>query len=109
MIGEDSSNNVLYLIDVKDKKIIKEKNYKPKKGFILENICDKWVFKLENNEKTKLINVKLDKDKNDNNYDLIDDNNNSLIIESGVYLLTLFDNFFIVCKKNGNINCYGCF
>ena len=109
MIGEDFRNNKIYLINIKERKTIKEKYYEPAQNFILEKICDEWVLKTNINNKTKLINVKFSKDENNNSYDLFANNKNSLIIESGTHLLNLYDEFFIVCKENGKINCYGCF
>ena len=80
-----------------------------KKKFILDIICGELMFKLVDNEKTTLINVKLEKNNDNKSCDLIAQNKNSLIIESGPYSLNLFNGFFIICKKNGNINCYGRF
>ena len=109
MIGEDFKINKIYLINIKERKIIKEKNYEPSQNFILEKVCDEWVFKTNIDNKTKLINVKFKKDKKNNSYDLFAINNNALTIESGTHLINLFDEFFIICKENGKINCYGCF
>ena len=109
MVGEDSNDYKFYIINIKEKKIMKEKDYEPHESFILKRICDEWIFKLKNDDKLKLINVKFIKDENNNSWDLIPDNKNSLLIDFGPHLITLFDEFFIVCKENGNINCYGCF
>ena len=101
MIGEDySDNNKLYLINIKEKELIKEILYEPKKKFILDKICGELMFKLVDNEKTTLINVKLEKNDDNKSCDLIAQNKNSLIIESGPYSLNLFNGFFIICKKN---------
>ena len=107
MIAEDDGKWEYHLINLEEKKEIKKKKYKPKKSFILEKICDEWAFRLEKDKKIKLINIKLVKDNNE--YDVIPDNNNSIIIENGDNLISLFDEFFIIRKEDGNINCYGCF
>ena len=90
-----------------DKKEIKELKYKPEKAFILKKICDKWFFKLEKNELSKLI--KLNLNENNNNSILEAENEQSMVIENGYHLINLFDEVFLVNKKNGNVNCYGLF
>ena len=108
MIAEDSNDYKIYLINIEEKKKIKEKDYEPRKTFVLKRICDEWMYKLEKDKITKLINVDLVKD-NNNDYDIIANNEKSSTIESGTNLITLFDEFFLLCKSNGNIDCYGCF
>ena len=93
-------------IDLMGLKYIKEKDYKPAKSLILKNICNKWVFILERKNNIKLIKIIIIND--NNNYDVMSDNNEFLIIESSSYLTNLYNEFFIICK-DGKIYCYGCF
>ena len=53
--------------------------YKPKKSLKIENICGKWAFVLENDNKYKFIRIKIDEK---NNYNLIADNKESIMLES---------------------------
>ena len=106
MIAEDINDYKIHLINVDEKKYIKEKDYKPAKSLILKNICNKWVFILERKNNIKLIKIIIIND--NNNYDVMSDNNEFLIIESSSYLTNLYYEFFIICK-DGKIYCYGCF
>ena len=108
LVAEDESRwGVVLLVNLKEKKEIKRKNYNPTKSFILKRICKNWVFNLDYDEKMQLVPIKLIK--NDNDYDIFAENKKSLIIDSGSYFTNLFDEFFILRKKKGNINCYGHF
>ena len=106
LLGEDGSAWKFHLIDIEQRKILKEKEYKPKENFILKNICKKWAFCKKQNNKTKLI--KIDCVNDNNNYDVICKNEESIIIESYSFLINLFDEIFIT-NKGGNISCYGCY
>ena len=106
IIGEDNEEYMFYLIDINERKVTKEKEYKPNESFILKNICKKWAFALEQNDKTKLIKIDLIND--NNNFDIICKNEEFIIIESSSFLTNLFDELFII-SKNGKIICYGCF
>ena len=107
IVAEDDSSWSVHLFSIVDKKEIKELKYKPEKAFILKKICDKWFFKLEKNELSKLI--KLNLNENNNNSILEAENEQSMVIENGYHLINLFDEVFLVNKKNGNVNCYGLF
>ncbi len=56
--------------------------------------------------KKKLIKINLIND--NDNYDLISENEESLVIESSSFITNLFDEFFISTEE-GKISCYGCF
>ena len=107
LVAEDESGWDVHLVNLKEKKEIKKKEYNPHESFILVKICKKWLFKIEKVDKIKLVPIKLIK--NDNDYDIFADNKKSLIIDSGSYFTNLFDEFFILRNKKGNINCYGHF
>ena len=102
LVGEDDSDWTVHLINIKEMKEIKERYYKPKKSFIIKNICNKSVFNLEKYGKMKLIKIEIIND------DIIADNKESIIVESNSYLTNLFEEFFFVCK-DGNVSCYGLF
>ena len=106
LLGEDGNAWKFHLIDIEQRKILKEKEYKPKESFILKNICKKWAFCKKQNNKTKLI--KIDCVNDNNNYDVICKNEESITIDSYSFLINLFDEIFIT-NKGGNINCYGCY
>ena len=107
LVAEDRDDYAVHLVNLKERKEIKKKDYNPHESFILKNICKKWMFKVEKFEKIKFVNIKLIKDNND--YDIVADNKESLIIESGSHFTNLFDEFFILRNKGGNINCFGHF
>ena len=106
MIGGDNKNSLFILIDIEERKVIKRNQYEPDKIFILRNLCKKWAFELNLKNNSKLIRIDLIQE--DNKYDVICDNEESLIIESSGFLTNLFDEFFITCKDE-KISCYGCF
>ena len=106
LIGEDNFSPIIQMIDIEEKKIIKEKEYKPCRNFVLKKICKKWIVKLGKDDNVKLVKIELI-NKN-NNSDLVCDNKESLAIESSEFLTNLFDEFFITSKE-GKISCYGCF
>ena len=107
LVGEDSSEYSVHLIDIKERKDIKEKKYDPHQSFILKKVYNKWYFRLSKNGKDKLIKVNIIN--NNGNYDIIGDNNEIIIVDSSKFLMNLFDEFLIKCKKDGNISCYGYF
>ena len=106
MVAEDSSEYTVHLIDMEERKDIKEKKYNPHSSFILKKIYNKWYFRLSKNDKDKLIKVNIIN--NNGNYDIMADNNEFIIVDSSKFLMNLFDEFFIICK-DGNISCYGYF
>ncbi len=106
LIGEDNFSSIFQMIDIEEKKIIKEKEYKPGKNFIVKKICKKWAVKLDKGDNAILI--KIDLINKNNNYDVVCNNKESLTIESSEFLTNLFDEFFITSKE-GKISCYGCF
>ena len=56
-IGEDNSSWEYHLISIQEKTEVKKKKYKPENKFILKNICDKWAFDPEKNNKKNLIKI----------------------------------------------------
>ena len=106
LIGDDNFSSIIQMIDIEEKKIIKEKEYKPCKNFILKKLSKKWTVQLGKGDNVKL--VKIDLINKNNNYDLVCNNKESLTIESSEFLTNLFDEFFITSKE-GKISCYGCF
>ena len=112
LIGEDSNDWILHIINIKEMKIIKQLFYEPSESFIVKNICNKSVFDLPNDFRRKLMpndfRRKLIRFELINGNDLIANNKESIIVVSSSHLTNLFDEFFIVCE-NGNVSCYGCF
>ena len=106
MIGEDNNEYTFHILDIDKRKDIKEKKYEPQESFILKKICKKWTFRLNKDNKSKLIKIDLIND--NNNYDLICNNKEYIIMDSSDYMTNLFDEFFITCNK-GKISCYGYF
>ena len=106
IVCEDNDKYNIHLLNILEKKNVKEKAYNPHKSFILTKLYKSWYFILSKNDKDKLIKINLI-DEN-GNYDLISDNEEFIILESSKFLTNLYDEFFIICK-NGNITCYGYF
>ena len=106
LIGDVNFSSIIRMIDIEEKKIIKEKVYKPCKNFILKKIGKNWTVQIGKCDNVKL--VKIDLINKNNNYDLVCNNKESLTIESSEFLTNLFDEFFITSKE-GKISCYGCF
>ena len=103
MIAEYSHDSKICLIDIEEKVKTKEKTYNFGGNFIVHNICNQWaVFRSNKLTKLELIN-------DNNSYDIIADNKETLIIETDSKIANLFDEFFIVCNNDGIINCYGYF